>query len=72
MNTPAPLPNPLTPSNSVLTGIGVGLPVVVVLSWIADAFFHITVPPEVGAALGTLIGGAIAYFADGGKAIHTA
>lgn len=44
---------------------------VLILSWVLDQFFHVTVPAEVSAAAGVLIGGVIAYFANGGKAIHT-
>lgn len=77
MNTPIPpsppaAPNPFTPSNSVMVGLGVGTPVVIVLSWVLDQFFHIAVPPEVAAAGGSIIAGALAYFGNGGKAIHTA
>ena len=77
MNTPIPPTpptplNPMTPSNSVLIGAAVGTPVVIIISWILDQFFKVQVPPEVAAAGGTIIGSLLAYFGNGGRAVHTA
>lgn len=72
MNVPNPLPNPLTPSTSTVVSIAIGAPVAIIVAWVLDAFFKVTMPPEVSVALGTIISAATGYFANGGKAIHTA
>jgi len=76
MNSPTPIPplpapNPMTPSTSVVMGAAIGTPAVMVISWILDVIFKVPVPPEVAAAAGTLIGSVVAYFGNGGRAIHT-
>lgn len=56
----------LAPSKSTVVGGGLGLAGSVVVCWIFS-LFGISVPGEVGAALGSLLAAGGGYFFDGGR-----
>lgn len=71
LKLPEEQPHSLAPSMSTAVSVGAGLPAAVLISWGLGTFFHVQLPPEVSACLGTLVSAAAGYFGKGGKAINT-
>jgi len=76
MSTPAPklpeeTPHPLTPSTSTVVSVAAGAPLVLVVTWVLDQFFHVQIPPEVAASLGAVVSTIVGYFGNGGRAVDT-
>ncbi len=63
--------NSSTPSASTVAGAAIGIPLAVILVWLAQTFLHVTVPPDVSAAGGALLSALVGYFANGGKSADT-
>jgi len=72
MSTPDPVSPSLAPSNAAIAGAVAGA-VTSIIVWAIGAFTHPTVviPPDISAALTTVISFAFVYVFKGGKAAHT-
>jgi len=57
----------LTPSNSTIASVALGVPVATVVAWLLQQFAGIAVPGEVQAAIGAIISSVIGYFFLGGQ-----
>jgi outer membrane lipoprotein SlyB len=57
----------LMPSNSTTVGTLGGASAGPILVWALGAFTHVTVPPEIAAAIGSVVGNVIGYFFEGGR-----
>jgi uncharacterized membrane-anchored protein len=69
VGNPQPQPQPPAPApvgNNKWIASGISGAVVVVVMWVLQQFAHVMVPPEVAAALTTIIGTALVYFVPHG------
>lgn len=57
----------LSPSQSTLASVGIGIPLATVAAWLLNACCQIDMPGEVQAAFGALISAGIGYFFNGGR-----
>jgi outer membrane lipoprotein SlyB len=57
----------LMPSNSTTVGTLGGAGVGPILVWALGAFTGVVVPPEIAAAIGSVVGNLIGYFFEGGR-----
>lgn len=55
------------PSTSTVSGALLGTPLAIIIVWAAREFGGVSIPGEVGAAIGTVCGAVIGYFFAGGK-----
>lgn len=61
----------MKPSNATYAGLGIGLPVAIVVSWAMKEFAGVTVPGEVQTAFGCIVSSVVAYFFKGGRSVDT-
>lgn len=57
----------LMPSNSTTVGTVGGAGVAPIIVWALGAFTNVVVPPEIAAAIGSVVGNIIGYFFEGGR-----
>lgn len=57
----------LMPSNSTTIGTLGGAGVGPIIVWALGAFTGVMVPPEIAAAIGSVVGNLIGYFFEGGR-----
>lgn len=67
--TQATAPQRLMPSNSTTVGTLGGGALAPVLVWALGTFTHVTMPPEIAASLGAVIGNVLGYFFEGGRKV---
>lgn len=60
----------MNPSPSTIASAAIGAPAAMLIAWLLSAFAHVSMPAEVSAALGALIGALSGYFPLGGQAAH--
>lgn len=63
--------NQLTPSQSTIASVGIGIPVATIFSWVLAQFANVPVPGEVQAAVGAVVSALIGYFFTGGRRADT-
>jgi uncharacterized membrane protein YfbV (UPF0208 family) len=60
----------MKPSNSTIAGVGIGVPLAIIVAWIMG-LYGIEMPPEVQTALGAILSPIAGYFFVGGKKVDT-
>jgi uncharacterized membrane protein YfbV (UPF0208 family) len=60
----------MKPSNSTIAGVGIGVPLAIIVAWILT-LFGVVMPPEVQTALGAILSPIAGYFFIGGKKADT-
>lgn len=60
----------MKPSNSTIAGVGIGVPLAIIVGWIIG-LFGIVMPPEVQTALGAILSPLAGYFFIGGRKADT-
>lgn len=57
----------LMPSNSTTVGTLGGAGIAPIIVWVLNTYTGAAVPPEIAAAIGSLVGNFIGYFFEGGR-----
>lgn len=63
--------NTLTPSQSTIASVGIGVPLATILAWLLGTCCNIPVPGEVQAAIGAVVSAIVGYFFTGGRHADT-
>lgn len=58
----------LAPSQSTVVSAAIGIPLGIIVVWVLGTFLHVSVPGEVGSAIGSVLSTMIGLFGNGGRA----